>query len=74
METPVELLVRFGRSQITGRQLMSLKPGDIIMLENDVDALLEAEVQGVRKFQGIPGLVKSNKAFQIIKEEEIHFE
>lgn len=74
METPVELLVRFGRSQITGRQLMSLKPGDIIMLDNDVDALLEAEVQGVRKFRGIPGLVKSNKAFQIVKEEDIHFE
>ncbi len=74
METPVELVVRFGRSQITGRQLLSLKPGDIIMLDNDVDDLLEAEVQGVRKFQGIPGLVKSNKAFQIVKEEEIHFE
>ncbi|MGD9608663.1 MAG: flagellar motor switch protein FliM [Desulfovibrionaceae bacterium] len=74
METPVELLVRFGRSQITGRQLMSLKPGDIIMLDNDVDALLEAEVQGVRKFRGIPGMVKSNKAFQIVKEEDIHFE
>jgi flagellar motor switch protein FliM len=74
METPVELLVRFGRSQITGRQLLSLKPGDIIMLENDVDELLEAEIQGVRKFQGIPGLVKSNKAFQIVKEEEIRLE
>ncbi|MEL7641513.1 MAG: flagellar motor switch protein FliM [Solidesulfovibrio sp.] len=74
METPVELLVRFGKSQITGRQLLSLKPGDIIMLDNDVDALLDAEIQGVRKFRGIPGLVKSNKAFQIIKEEEIHFE
>ncbi|WP_300160003.1 flagellar motor switch protein FliM [Solidesulfovibrio sp.] len=74
METPVELLVRFGRSQITGRQLLSLKPGDIIMLDNDVDDLLDAEIQGVRKFRGIPGLVKSNKAFQIVKEEEIHFE
>ncbi|HML60873.1 MULTISPECIES: flagellar motor switch protein FliM [Solidesulfovibrio] len=74
METPVEMLVRFGRSQITGRQLLSLKPGDIIMLDNDVDDLLDAEIQGVRKFRGIPGLVKSNKAFQIVKEEEIHFE
>lgn len=74
METPVEMVVRFGRSQITGRQLLSLKPGDIILLENDVDDLLEAEIQGVRKFQGIPGLVKSNKAFQIVKEEDIHYE
>ncbi|MHC1789286.1 flagellar motor switch protein FliM [Solidesulfovibrio sp.] len=74
METPVELLVRFGRSQITGRQLLSLKPGDILMLNNDVDDLLEAEIQGVRKFKGIPGMVKSNKAFQIVKEEEIRLE
>ena len=74
METPVELLVRFGRSQITGRQLLSLKPGDIIMLNNDVDDLLDAEIQGVRKFRGIPGMVKSNKAFQIVKEEEIRLE
>lgn len=74
METPVELVVRFGRSQITGRQLLSLKPGDVIMLDNDVDDLLDAEIQGVRKFRGIPGLVKSNKAFQIVKEEDIHFE
>lgn len=74
METPVEMVVRFGCSHITGRQLLSLKPGDILMLENDVDELLQAEIQGVRKFQGIPGLVKSNKAFQIVKEEEIHVE
>jgi len=73
-ETPVETVVRFGRSQITGRQLMNLRPGDILLLDNDVDDLLEAEVQGVRKFQGIPGMVKSNKAFQIVKEEEIHIE
>lgn len=74
METPVEMVIRFGETQITGRQLLSLKPGDILMLNNDEDDLLEAEIQGVRKFQGIPGQVKSNKAFQIIKEEEIRYE
>ncbi|MDQ7830878.1 MAG: flagellar motor switch protein FliM [Desulfovibrionaceae bacterium] len=74
METPVEMIVRFGTAQITGRQLLSLTPGDILMLNNDEDDLLAAEVQGVRKFQGIPGQVKSNKAFQIIKEEEIRYE
>ncbi|QLA17021.1 flagellar motor switch protein FliM [Desulfolutivibrio sulfoxidireducens] len=74
METPVEMVVRFGKAQITGRQLMSLKPGDILLLDNDEDDLLDAEVQGVRKFQGIPGMVKSNKAFQIVKEEEIRYE
>ena len=73
METPVEMLVRLGRSKITGRQLMSLRPGDIILLDTDVEDLLPAEVQGVRKFQGIPGSVKGAKAFQVIKEEETKY-
>lgn len=73
METPVELVVQFGKSQLTGRQLLSLKEGDIILLDTDMDDLLLGEVQGVRKFWGQPGTVKSNKAFQVIREEETHF-
>jgi len=73
METPVELTVEFGTTQLSGRQLLSLKEGDIILLNTDVDDLLKAEVQGVRKFWGIPGNVKSNKAFQVLREEETHF-
>ena len=73
LETPVEVLVRFGNTQLTGRQLLSLKEGDILLLDTDVEDLLLAEVQGVKKFWGIPGTVKSNKAFQVIREEETHF-
>ncbi|WP_243438805.1 flagellar motor switch protein FliM [Fundidesulfovibrio soli] len=73
METPVELKVEFGTTQLSGRQLLSLKEGDILLLNTDVEALLKAEVQGVRKFWGIPGTVKSNKAFQVLREEETHF-
>ena len=70
METPVELLVRFGRSKITGRQLMNLREGDILLLNTDTDDLIEAEIEGVKKFQGIAGTVKGSKAFQVIREEE----
>lgn len=73
METPVELVVEFGKTQLSGRQLLSLKEGDIILLDTDAEDLLKAEVQGVRKFWGIPGNVKSNKAFQVHREEETHF-
>jgi len=73
METPVEMVVRMGRTTISGRQLLYLQEGDIILLDTDEDELLEAEVEGVRKFQGLPGRVKGNKSFQIIKEEEIRF-
>ena len=70
LETPVELKSRFGDSSITGNQLMRLKEGDVILLDTDTDALLECTVAGVRKFWGICGTLKGNKAFQIVKEEE----
>lgn len=73
METPVEMVVRMGRTTISGRQLLYLQEGDIILLDTDEDELLEAEVEGVRKFKGFPGRVKGNKSFQVVKEEEIRF-
>lgn len=73
LETPVEMVVRFGGAKITGRQILNLEVGDILLLDTDMDDLLEAEVQGVKKFWGIPGQVKSNKAFQVVREEETHF-
>jgi len=73
METPVELVVRMGRTTISGRQLLYLQEGDIILLDTDEDEMLEAEVEGVRKFQGLPGRVKGNKSFKVLKEEEIRF-
>ena len=73
METPVEMIVRLGKTAISGRQLLYLQEGDIILLDTDEDELLEAEVEGVRKFQGLPGRVKGNKAFKVVKEEEIRY-
>ncbi len=73
LETPVEVVVELGKTAISGRQLMSLKPGDVLLLDTDVDDLLKAEVQGVRKFFGQPGFVKGNRAFQVIKEEETRY-
>ncbi len=73
LETPVEFLARLGRTRITGRQLLNLEVGDILLLDTDADALLEAEVEGVRKFYGLPGRVKGNKSFKIMKDEQLHF-
>jgi flagellar motor switch protein FliM len=73
LETPVEMVIRLGQSKITGRQLLTLKPGDTLLLDTDVDDMLPAEVQGVLKYRGIPGKVKETKAFQVLKEEETHF-
>ena len=70
LETPVDIVIRFGETKITGRQLLNMEIGDILLVETDTDDLLQAKVQGVLKFHGIPGTVKGNKAFQVIKEEE----
>jgi flagellar motor switch protein FliM len=73
METPVSMDVTLGNCELSGRQLLNLDVGDIILLDADEDDMLRAEVQGVLKFYGRPGVVKGNKAFQIFKEEETHF-
>jgi flagellar motor switch protein FliM len=73
METPVNMNVTLGNCELSGRQLLNLDVGDIILLDADEDDMLRAEVQGVLKFYGRPGVVKGNKAFQIFKEEETHF-
>lgn len=73
MEIPVDVNITLGHSTITGRQLLNLELGDILLLDTDEDDLLKAQVQGVVKFHGIPGFVKGNKAYQVVKEEETNF-
>ena len=73
MEAKVEFLVRMGRTALTGRQIMNLAEGDILLLDTDVDDMLVAEVEGIKKFKGIPGRVKGNRAFQVVAEEEVRF-
>ncbi|MBU1001837.1 MAG: flagellar motor switch protein FliM [Proteobacteria bacterium] len=70
LETPVELVIELGQTHITGRQLLNLEIGDILLLDTDTEELLEAEVEGVKKFYGLPGTVKGSKAFQVVREEE----
>jgi len=73
METPVDLNVTFGTTQMTGRQLLDLKVGDILLLDQDEDDLLTARIHGILKFLGHPGFVKGNKAFKITKEQELNY-
>ncbi len=72
-ETPVNVTVTLGSTQVTGRQLLEMRVGDILLLDQDEDDLFMAYVQGVLKFQGLPGFVKGNKAFKVIKEQELNY-
>ncbi|WP_045215944.1 flagellar motor switch protein FliM [Desulfonatronovibrio magnus] len=73
MEIPVNFDVTIGKTEITGRQLLNMEIGDILVLNTDEEDLLPAKVQGVVKFHGIPGFVKGSKAYQVIQEEETNF-
>ncbi|MBW2623614.1 MAG: flagellar motor switch protein FliM [Deltaproteobacteria bacterium] len=61
----VEMIVELGKTQITSKELLNLKVGDTIQLQQDVDVPLIAKIAGIPKFLGFPGIVKGSKAFQV---------
>ena len=64
-ETSVNLLVSLGTTIISGRELMGLRKGDVIQLDNDINEDLVITVEGVPKFKGAPGNSRGNKAMKI---------
>jgi flagellar motor switch protein FliM len=61
----VDLEVELGRAKISPRELSSLKPGNIIVLEKDMNDPLVVRVQTLPKFYARPGKVKENLAVDI---------
>lgn len=64
-EATVEIVVELGRSMITTQDLLNIKNGDVILLDQDVNDALTAKVEGIAKFKGFPGVFKGNKALQV---------
>ncbi|MFH0810800.1 MAG: flagellar motor switch protein FliM [Pseudomonadota bacterium] len=64
-QVPVEIVVELGRTAMTGRKLLELKPGEIIRLPEFATAPVTAKVAGQPKIQGFLGQVRGNKAFQV---------
>lgn len=62
----VNLSVVLGKATIQVGELLELQPGDVIMLDNKVDQLVELLVGTKRKFYGRPGIVGSKTAVQIV--------
>ncbi len=64
-EAEVVFSVELGQTAITGRELLDLKPGDVIQLDQDVNNSIVASIQGVPKFKCVPGVLDANKAVKI---------
>lgn len=75
MKSYIDVFVELGRAQVFGKDIVNLKKGDVIQLEQYASDPLNIYVEGTKKFKGYPGNFKGNQAVQISsiltgKEEE----
>lgn len=64
-EAAINVRATLGRATITARELINLKKGDIIQLEEDFEHPIEIQAEGVPKFWATVGSHKSTRAVQI---------
>jgi flagellar motor switch protein FliM len=67
LDTEINLHVNLGESEITLRELMGLKVGDVIPLDQDATGEFEVKVEDVKKFKGYYGVNHGNVAVQVTK-------
>lgn len=67
METDMNIKVDLGESAITLGDLMTLKVGDVIPLDQDSSGELEIQIEGVRKFKGYHGIHHGSVAMQVTR-------
>jgi flagellar motor switch protein FliM len=65
METQVDLRVDLGYTEITLDELMGLKPGDVISLDQDANGEFDVQIEGVKKFKGYYGVNHGSVAIQV---------
>ncbi|MBK7104437.1 MAG: flagellar motor switch protein FliM [Ignavibacteriae bacterium] len=66
-KTELNLEVEFGKSSIKFSQLLKLKVGDVILLNNQVGDEIKVSVEKKHMFYGISGVVNNHKAVRITK-------
>jgi len=64
-ETPVMISAELGRTTITGKDLLALEAGDVLLLDRNTTEELDVRVEGVLKFRGYPGTYRGNKAIKV---------
>lgn len=63
--TSVEVCAQLGRTSISLRHFLNLKPGEVLRLDQGVDAPLPVLVNGVLKFRGTQGALRGKTAVRI---------
>lgn len=68
METAMNLQVFLGASEISLGDLMRLKVGDVIPLDQDATGEFDIQVEGVKKFKGYMGIHHGSVAMQVTRQ------
>jgi flagellar motor switch protein FliM len=67
METEVDIRVDLGETEITLKELMGLKAGDVISLDQEANGEFDIQVEGTRKFMGYYGVSHGSVAMQVTR-------
>lgn len=67
LETDLEVKVNLGESEVKLKDLMTLKVGDVIPLDQDASGEFDVQVEGVKKFKGYYGIHHGTVAVQVTR-------
>ena len=67
LETELDIKVNLGETEITLRDLMGLKLGDVISLTQDSSGELDVLVEQVKKYKGYYGIHHGTVAIQVTR-------
>ncbi len=67
LDTELDVKVNLGQSEISLNELMNLKVGDVIPLDQDANGEFDILVQEVKKYKGLYGVYHGSVAMQITK-------
>jgi flagellar motor switch protein FliM len=66
-DTYVTIIAELGRTKHTVRELLNLHVNDVIKLKAGPEDFISISVDQVPKYRGYPGIIKGNRAVEIVK-------
>jgi flagellar motor switch protein FliM len=66
-DTSVTIIAELGKTKQTVRELLNLHVNDLIKLKAGPEDLISISVDQVPKYRGYPGIIKGNRAVEIVK-------
>ncbi len=62
----VTMSVELGTAEVTAREVLALKVGDVLAIDTRADDPLAVYVEGIRLMTGVPGISRGNNAVRVV--------